>query len=455
MKSLLLFGIAVLSLSTAWAQEPLILPELKTYLKARVDQGFNPGISMAYSEGDQVVFYNKGQTQLQDGKPVDEHTVYEIGSISKVFTGILLAHEVVKGRMKLDDPIAKYLPESVTVPTRNGKAITLKDLATHSSGLPRLPDNMNPADMNNPYADYTVAQLYDFLSGYQLTRDIGSAYEYSNLGMGLLGHILALHTHRSYEQLMLETIAEPLGMDETAITLSPKMKEHLATGHDPLVEPTSNWELPTLAGAGAIRSTASDMLKFLKANQTDDGSDLYKAMALSHTLAFSDTTQNVKVALAWHYSDNDRIISHSGGTGGYRAFAGFSKDDDKAVVLLTNSVFGLDGVGLHQLGQEIELTMPEKRVLPETVQLATELLEEYVGTYLLAPTFRISIMRRDDQLFGQGTGQPEFEIFASDKDQFFVKAVEASVTFNRDENGKVISLTLHQNGQDMPGLKVE
>ena len=455
MKSLLLFGIAVLSLSTARAQEPLIQPELKTYLKARVDQGFNPGISMAYSEGDKVVFYNEGQTQLQDGKPVDEHTVYEIGSISKVFTGILLAHEVVKGRMKLDDPIAKYLPESVTVPTRNGKAITLKDLATHSSGLPRLPDNMKPADMNNPYADYTVAQLYDFLSGYQLTRDIGSAYEYSNLGMGLLGHILALHTHRSYEELMLETIAEPLGMDETAITLSPKMKAHLATGHDPLVEPTSNWELPTLAGAGAIRSTASDMLKFLKANQTDDGSDLYKAMALSHTLAFSDTTQNVKVALAWHYSDNDRIISHSGGTGGYRAFAGFLKEGDKAVVLLTNSVFGLDGVGLHQLGQEIELTMPEKRIVPETVQLATELLEEYVGTYLLAPTFRISIMRRDDQMFGQGTGQPEFEIFASEKDQFFVKAVEASVTFNRDENGKVISLTLHQNGQDMPGLKVE
>ena len=455
MKILSILCFAFISFQTTWAQDTLIQPALKTYINERVNKEFNPGISMAYANGERVEFYNQGQTQLASGKPVDEHTVYEIGSISKVFTTILLANEVLKGTMKLDDPIAKYLPESVTVPARNGKEITLKDLATHSSGLPRLPDNMDPADVNNPYADYTVTQLYDFISAYELPRDIGSAFEYSNLGMGLLGHILALYANKSYEQLMLETIAKPLGMNETGITLTPTMKANLALGHDDQIAVSSNWDLPTLAGAGAIRSSTSDMLKFMKANSTDDGSDLHKAMELSHTIAFSDTTQNVNVGLAWLYSDNDRIIWHNGGTGGYRAFAGFLKDSDKASVVLTNSVFGVDGVGLKQLGQTIDLTMPEKRIFPDEVPLDSETLEEYVGRYQLAPTFSISIMQRDDQMFGQATGQPEFEIFASKKDYFFLKAVDASITFTRDENGNVTSMTLHQNGQDMPGQKVE
>lgn len=455
MKILSILSIVVISFQTIGAQDTLIQPALKAYSNTRVAQGLNPGISMAYADGDRVEFYNNGQTQLEGGKPVDEHTVYEIGSISKVFTTVLLANEVLKGSMKLDDPIAKYLPESVTVPTRNGKQITLKDLATHSSGLPRLPDNMEPADIKNPYADYTVAQMYGFISGYKLTRDIGSTYEYSNLGMGLLGHILALHANKPYEQLMLETIAKPLGMNETGITLTPAMKANLAVGHDEQVAITSNWDLPTFAGAGAIRSSASDMLKFIKANSTNDGSDLHKAMELSHTIAFSDTTKNVTVGLGWHYSDDERIIWHNGGTGGYRAFTGFLKDNDKAVVVLTNSVFSVDGVGLNQLGQTLELTMPEKRTFPDVVTLDSEVLEGYVGRYQLAPTFSISIMQRDDQMFGQATGQQEFEIFASARDNFFLKAVEASITFSRDENGKVISMTLHQNGQDMPGLKVK
>ncbi len=455
MKTICILSIAFISLQTVLAQDTLIQPELKTYIRARVNQGFNPGISMAYVDGDRIEFYNHGKTKFEGGKPVDEHTVYEIGSISKVFTTILLANEILKGSMKLDDPIAKYLPESVTIPERNGKQITLKDLATHSSGLPRLPNNMEPADVNNPYADYTVAQLYRFISGYELTRDIGSAYEYSNLGMGLLGHILALHANKSYEQLMLENIAEPLGMKETSITLTQNMKANLALGHDEQVALTSNWDLPTFAGAGAIRSSASDMLKFIKANSSDGGSDLHKAMKLSHTIAFSDTTNNVTVGLGWHYSDDDRIIWHNGGTGGYRAFSGFLNGSEKAVVVLTNSVYSVDGVGLKQLGQTLELTMPEKRILPEEVEIDSEILERYVGTYQLAPTFSISIMKRDDQMFGQATGQPEFEIFASAIDKFFLKAVEASITFTRDESGMVTSMTLHQNGQNLPGLKVE
>ena len=190
---------------------------------------------------------------------VDGSQVFEIGSITKAFTASLLADMAARGEVRLDDPVAKYLPPSAHVPSRNGKQITLVDLATQSSGLPRLPTNLAPRNPANPYADYSVEQLYAFLSGYELPRDVGATYEYSNLGMGLLGHALALKAGTSYENLVNRRLLTPLGMRETAITLSPALRARLAPGHDGEGNVVPNWDLPTLAGAGAVRSTAFDM----------------------------------------------------------------------------------------------------------------------------------------------------------------------------------------------------
>jgi CubicO group peptidase (beta-lactamase class C family) len=446
--------LAIVTLQCVYAQDTLIPSDLKAYIKTRVDQGLNPSVAMVYTQGNTVEFFNYGQTQLDSGKPVDEHTVYEIGSISKVFTSIILADEVLKGNMAFKDPIANYLPETVNVPSRNGKQITLIDLATHSSGLPRMPDNFAPADMNNPFADYTVEQLYSFLNNYELPRAIGSQYEYSNLGMGLLGHILELHTNKSYEDLVKERITKPLGMEHTGVVLTEAMTAHLALGYNDQVELTSNWDIPTLAGAGALRSTASDMLKFMKANMATDGSDLSKAMQMSHQIAFTNTSPSMNLGLGWHYANKDSIVWHNGGTGGYRAFAGFVKGTDKAVVVLTNSAFSVDGVGLKQLGQPLDLTVPKKVEFPEEVQLDEATLDAYVGQYQLAPEFIITVTRKEKRMFGQATGQPQFELFAKAENAFFLKAVEASVTFHADDSGKITSMTLHQNGQDMPAQKL-
>ncbi len=211
--------------------------------------------------------------------PLDGNTAFEIGSISKVFTSTVLAQMVLEGKVKLDDPVQKYLPSSVRIPTRNGKQITLGNLSMQNSGLPRMPANFSPRDPSNPYADYSVQQMYDFLSGYTLTRDPGEQFEYSNLGVGLLGHVLSLASGRSYEQLEQERVWTPLGMTHTAITLTPWMSEHLALGHDAQGKVVPNWDLPTFAGAGAIRSTAADMLKFIAANLRTDRGPLGKAMA--------------------------------------------------------------------------------------------------------------------------------------------------------------------------------
>ena len=455
MKRLLLFLLA-LSLCVQFSSAQEISKEASDHLRTRVKEGFNASIALAYIEDGEVTYYNFGKTSLPDGKSVDQNSVYEIGSISKVFTCILLADEVLKGNMSLEDPVSKYLPKAITVPQKDGKIITLKDLATHTSGLPRMPDNFDPADYSNPFADYTIKQLYTFLSSYELPRAIGSQYEYSNLGMGLLGHVLELHTGKSYEDLVIERIATPLGMTSTAIVLTDSMKERLAKGHNEQLEEVSNWDIITLAGAGGIRSTTSDMVKFIKANMSKEDSPLHKAMRLSHKIAYAiGDTSNFQLGLGWHYAINNTVIWHNGGTGGYKAFAGFVKDGDKGVVALTNSASSLDALGLKVLDDSAKLELPKKTVFKEVIELPEDVLETYVGVYELSPEFKITITKDGKKLFAQATGQSQFEIFPFAKNEFFLKVVEASITFNTDDSGKVNSMTLHQGGQNIPAPKVE
>ncbi|OZV68676.1 serine hydrolase [Winogradskyella aurantia] len=455
LKNLLIIILCLSTFQFGIAQPNLIKPELKHYIQTRVDNGVNPSVAMAYIDNDSVEYYNYGKTKLAAGVEVNNVTVYEIGSISKVFTCIILADEVIKGTMNLDDPVAKFLPDSVKIPSRNGRQITLKDLATHTSALPRMPFNLNPSDSANPFADYTVGKLYEFLSTYELTRDIGVQYEYSNLGMGLLGHVLELHTGKSYEDLVMDRIAKPLGMEDTKIELTDSMRERLALPHNNEVKETKNWDIPVLGGAGALRSTTRDMVKFVKANITPNASRLYKAMALSHQVAFKNEANNFQIGLGWHFANNNNIIWHNGGTGGYRAFAGFIQGGRQGVVVLTNSIYSVDRVGLVQLGQNLDLKIPEKPKFPEIVEVEDSVLESYVGKYQLFPAVFVTVSKKGSQLFGQLTGQPEFEIYPSANNVFFLKIVEASITFNKNEDGLVDGLTLKQNGQNMVGTKVD
>ncbi len=256
----------ILSSASAFTQVPTDA-EIHKILVDRVgSENFGIGIVVGVidANGRRVIAY--GSLAKNDNRRLDGNTVFEIGSMTKVFTSLVLMDMARRSELAVTDPISKYLPSSVKVPERNGRQITFADLSTQSSGLPRLPNNMHPKDPNNPYADYSVQQLYDFISGYQLTRDIGSQYEYSNLAVGLLGHVLSLRAGISYEALVRSRISDPLGMADTRITLTPEMKARLAVGHSEALAPVENWDLPTLAGAGALRSTANDILTFLAAN---------------------------------------------------------------------------------------------------------------------------------------------------------------------------------------------
>ncbi len=439
------------------AQDEPTPAAIRAILQERIDKnkksiGIVAGVINA--KGSQVTGYGKlGQEKHQEP---DGNTVYEIGSITKVFTAILLQDMAERGALNLDDPLSKHLPKSVKAPTKDGKEITLRHLATHTSGLPRLPDNLEMKNPDNPYADYTVGQMYDFLSRYQLPRGIGEKYEYSNYGAGLLGHLLALKAGMDYETLVTKRICGPLKMNDTRIKLSAQMQSRLAQGHNEVLRPAANWDIPTLAGAGALRSTANDLLLFLAANLGFTKSPLTPILPKTHLTQNNTGVPDLEIGLGWHIhkKHDSEIIWHNGGTGGYRSFLGFDKAKGLGVVVLSNSTNDIDDIGRHLLNPKFELAKLEPSKERKAIKVDPKIYDAYVGHYELTPSFVIAVTKEGERIFAQATGQPRFEVFPESEIKFFLTVVDAQITFVKDEKGQIEHLILHQNGIDQKARKL-
>jgi CubicO group peptidase (beta-lactamase class C family) len=322
-------------------EDPVLRELVDAAVRPFLESGKYQGLAVGVLRGDRRCVAGFGRTSARVSTPPDGETIFEIGSVTKAFTATLL----LESGLDLHEPIRRHLPAEVKVPTRNGKEITLLHLATHHSGLPRLPGNLAPKDSSNPYADYLVDELYHGLETCELERDPGKSYEYSNLGMGLLGHLLALHAGKSYEELVLEQICRPLGMDDTRVTLTAAQKKRLAPGHLPSGEAAANWDIPVLAGAGALRSTVNDLLRFLQANI---GGRYESAHVRKLYIG-----EGSAIGLAWHLTPlperSGTIVWHNGGTGGYHSFCGFVPETRTAVVVLGNSTTDTDPIGVSLL----------------------------------------------------------------------------------------------------------
>ena len=275
-----------------------------------------------------------GRFDRDDPHVPDGDTAFGVGSITKVFTGLLLADMAEKGEVKLSDPISKYLPATVHAPTRNGKQITLLDLATHYSGLPLQPGNY-------VIEGYTTERMYDFVNRYQLTRDPGQKYEYSNFGFGLLGQLLARSAGTDYSTLLRTRITAPLGMNRTAVHPTKEMESNLAPGHKFNMQKHPVWEAPGLEAAGSIRSTANDLLIFLAANLDIIRTPLQPAMKKMLSVERSAGSGS-KVAIGWHVQSG--VVCHSGQNNGYYAFVGFDPHRKVGVVVLSNSNDPIDDI---------------------------------------------------------------------------------------------------------------
>jgi CubicO group peptidase (beta-lactamase class C family) len=319
------------------ARAELLPSRVAETAQERVAAGINQTIVFGVVDGDrsEVVAFGK----LDDGKSPDGSTVYEIGSVSKTFTATLLAEAVQSGRVTLDTPVAQLVPD-FQIPERDGKQITLGLLATHYSGLPMLPSNLSK-DPANPYENYDAASFKTFLAGYQLQRVPGAAYQYSNVDYGLLGYALGRSMHTTYEALLKKEILQPLGMTMTGVAFSEAMLAHLAPGHRKTGAPEKNWDLGVLAGCGGIRSTADDMLRYLKANMGIDQPPLMAAMKFAQQPR-AEMNQNSRIGLGW-YTNWEGVIGHEGGTGGYRSFLGFV--GRRGIIVLTNTAADVADLG--------------------------------------------------------------------------------------------------------------
>jgi D-alanyl-D-alanine-carboxypeptidase/D-alanyl-D-alanine-endopeptidase len=431
--------------------------EIREILVKRVDQQKQAvGIVVGVIEPDGRRVVAHGNLATGDSRKLDGDTIFEIGSVTKVFTSLLLADMVNRKEVALDDPAAKYLPENVRMPERSGKSITLLDLSTHTSGLPRLPGNLKMKDLRNPYADYSVDDLYQFLSGYELPRDPGAEFEYSNLGGGLLGHLLAYRAGTDYESLVGMRITRPLGMTDTGITLSSSMKQRMATGHTGMLAPTANWDLPTLAGAGALRSSANDMLTFFEAFLGYRESPLAPAMKAM----FEVRHPVAKMGLGWIImSAHDReIAAHDGGTGGFRSWVGYDPKERIGVVVLSNAAgstpVGVFDIGIHLLDPKWPLANPEGPKQHTEIPIDPRLLDNYTGRYQLTPDLIFEVTRDRDRLFAQGFAQmngqamvlPKFELFAEGEKNFFARVNDSQYVFETGPEGRATRLTRYRAG---------
>ena len=389
----------------------------------------------------------------EGGGPVSETTIFEIGSISKLFTNLLLAQLVLEETMALHAPLADYLAPGAVVPSFEGQPISLFDLATHSAGLPAIPPDLGLADPVNPYRGYDAEQLLAFLASYALPRAPGSQFEYSNTGAALLGLALEHAGRKPYADLVAERILQPLGMTETA--LKPVDPDRFASGHDRAGNPVPHWEFDIFAPAGGYCSTAADLARFVEAASGATPTSLAPAFALMLAEQRPAGSPNMRIGLGWMVLNGPTgpMIWHNGITGGFNSFIGYAPKGKIGAVVLANAVTqtGIEDLGFHLLEPSLPLApQPQQR---EAISIDPALLPRYAGTYRLGPEFDLVVTTQGGRLFVQASGQERLEVLPESQTEFFYTVVDAQISFTLDEDGAVTGLVLHQNGQDIPGAR--
>jgi len=323
-------------------------------------------VSVALIDGDSTTFF--GARRRNDSVIcVDNRAeAFEIGSVTKTFTATILAKLVYDGRLSLRESIQDILPIRLNQSALNGKEVSLLTLANHTSGLPKEPDNISYdwAIPGSPYQYYDRTKLYDYLSKRLTLLSVpGEKRAYSNLGGGLLGHLLTLVTGQSYEDLMNECICEPLSMRHTFVTLNGERMRHLVLGRDPQGHIVPNWELNVLAGGGGIKSTAEDMVKYLRKHLTDT---TYFYLTQKPTFQYTEHDY-AGLGWTWFAIGNKKFVAATGGTGGYSCCVIFERFTQTGIVLLTNVSSFLASKGDYIVRMSRELGDPisaKNRVAP-------------------------------------------------------------------------------------------
>jgi CubicO group peptidase (beta-lactamase class C family) len=393
------------------AQEPPAFAE-------QVDRLCNPlvaadvavGFVVGVIDGETEFVRGYGRLARANEERPGAQTIYEIGSVSKVFTGLLLADAVQRGLTALDDPVQKHLPQGVSMPAFEGKPVLLWHLSTHTSGLPRLPD-MEGYDPQDPYAHFTTERLFEVLPGTRVRWEPGSRYEYSNLAVGLLGAVLVrANKLGSYDELLRARILVPLQMTDSGTALDEAQQKRLAPPHDADGEPNHTWDLNALAGAGGIRSTVPDMLKFARAQITRPEA-LGKAIELSQQKRHDGAEWRRRRAWLAHRTRWRDPVAQRAGPVVTTAYVGVQPKQRRAVCILANTARGeLDAVG-ERILQHLAGVKVEPLSLETPVAVERAVLQRYTGKYRMSPKMTFELTLRERGLFAQLTGQPACRLY--------------------------------------------
>ena len=417
----------------------------KILRKQLIESGQAVGVAVALVDISGIRLVSVGNASKNI--PLSEENLFEIASLTKTFTGILLALAQEKGEIKLEEPVEKFLPNGLTLRDKNNEAIRLVDLATHRSGLPRLASNLQPLDVKNPYADFTEQDLLDFVKNFKATRVRNSQYEYSNIGFGILGYILT-HVAKasSYAELVQERILKPLQMEST--TADPqRFLNRIAKPHDSSGKPTPLWDMPQAhAGAGALRATPGDMGRYIQAIAGITQTPLSNAI-LQATLPREQGPNPINpiglafIQVPFH---ERKFIYHEGSTMGTSSSMLIDSSTKEGIFIVANTSTRLFEVALELMDQRFKMI---SKKFPEITKLTSETLARYVGTYKLTEEMSIVIrMGTEGNLIAKATGQSEFELFPESEIRFFAKVVPLVITFGDIAEGKANSFLLEQGG---------
>jgi D-alanyl-D-alanine-carboxypeptidase/D-alanyl-D-alanine-endopeptidase len=390
-----------------------------------------------------------GHRGAGDSRALDGDTVFEIASVTKVFTALLLAEMVGKNEVTLTDPAAKYLPAEVKVPERNGHSMSLVDLATHTSGLPFMPENAPP--LNDPSAaKYSITDLRHYVAGYHLKRDIGSEWDYSNTGYWILAEALSSRAREKFEDLVRTRVLAPLKMANTDFALSPKMKADLAVGHDAELRPAAYVStLPIyslMPAAGGLYSTANDLLKVLSVAMGYEQSPLAPAIETT-VITQRPSSGGDAQALGWSVTGkgDDQIVFRDGGSYGFATSVAWDPKKRLGVVVLSNQQGDVNDIARHLLRPDFPLAKPTNIKRTE-IAIDSALLDEYAGHYEAHGEGTFTVAREDNFLTIESPadwGLPKLRIHPEDERDFFAKELPLRVTFQIDNSGRATGLLIY------------
>ncbi len=426
-KQLIAIVLGTSAVMTSLYAEPKLHPQVSERIERAIANQQVRAVSTAVYDNGKIAYQGFGIVAANNLATPDENTIFEIGSISKVFTALLAQTQVDAGKLRWDDTLAERFPD-LTFASKAVGAISLRELAAHRSGLPRLPDNLEAIDFGDPFTGYNRKKLLGFLSAFK-PKKLKKQYDYSNLGAGILGEVAADAAGLSFVEATEKHLLAPLAMSRSGFNPEKLGTDQLAIGYS-AGEDAANWTSSNaLAGAGSLLSTSKDLMSFVHRNLSQGALD--EALAAIREAQYSGET-----ALGWHLTDADTkdiMYWHNGGTGGYASFIAYRPSDKRGFVLLSSST---DYDLITELGFA--------QMSGKTQALKLVDLSAYPGAYQISKNFYLFVTAEDDRLFAQATGQAAFPLTYSAENEFVFQGADIRIVFEETTADSAPGLILYQ-----------